>query len=72
MDRNAGAGVSLMVSTPNPPGATVPYYYRRGVPTRVMRLIVATGSVLSLLSILSTNAWSQTKPLPPQRLGAYT
>ena len=37
------------------------YNYRRGVPTRVMRLIVATGSVLSLLSILSTNAWAQTK-----------
>jgi peptide-methionine (R)-S-oxide reductase len=64
MDRNAGAGVSLKVSTPNPPGATVPYCYRGAVPTRVMRLIIATGSVLSLLSILSTNAWSQTKRAP--------
>ena len=42
----------------------MPYYYRRGVPTRVMRLIVATGSVLSLLCILSPNAWAQTKRTP--------
>ena len=38
----------------------MPYNYRRGVPARVMRLIVATGSVLSLLCILSTNASAQT------------
>jgi methionine-R-sulfoxide reductase len=29
-----------------------------------MRLVVATGSVLSLLSILSTNAWAQSKRAP--------
>ena len=40
------------------------HYHRRGIPTRVMRLIVATGSVLSLLCILSTNAWAQTKRTP--------
>ena len=64
MDRNAGAGVSLMVSMPKPPGAIVPYNYKRGVPTRVMRLFVAAGSVLSLLCILSANTWAQTKRTP--------
>src|ERR1700694_286175 len=58
MDRNTRIGVSLMVATPIPPGAIVPYY-RRGVRRCVTPFIVVSGSVLSLLCGLATAVSAQ-------------